>query len=200
MLSGAFLGSLAVAVAAASLGPDEVVRETTDRFLAAMDAAGGRVEKDPQYLNSLVDEIVMPVVDLEVSARLVLGKHWTAASEAQRVQFRDDLRMLLIRTYAKSLIQARERRIVYLPLRALPGDRYATVDTRVLSRPGQEELTLSYCMRLAKQQWSLYDVKIDGVSLVRSLRTSFEKEIEQVGLDAFFENLSRRNREKETLQ
>lgn len=195
------LGSLfAVAVAASDLAPEALVRQTTDRWLAALEAAGARVDQDPQYLYRLVDEIVMPVVDLEASARLVLGKHWRAASEAQRIRFREDLRQLLIRTYAKSLVMAQGREIAYLPFRGQPGDCYVTVDTKVLPVQGQDELALTYCLRLADERWRLYDVRIEGVSLVLSLRTSFEKEIEQVGLDRFFQNMSDRNRAKEMLE
>lgn len=193
-------GPLALSALAQDSGPEAVVRQTTDRFLEAMLGAGKRVEGDAQYLYGLVDEIVMPVVDLEVSARLVLGKHWSAASDVQRDQFREDLRLFLIRTYAKSLLQARDRQIVYLPQRYKPGDDYATVATQVLPQQGQGALALSYSLRRTTEGWRLYDVQIDGVSLIRSLRTSFEKEIEQVGLDAFFSNLTRRNREKMSLQ
>lgn len=189
------LGLGSVAAVAQTSAPEQVVRDTTGRLMERLEAAGPQVEHDSRLLYEIVDTTVMPVVDLDASARLALGKHWKSASAEQQARFREDFRLLLLRAYATSLLEGRGRQIEYLPFRGQPKDCYVTVDTRLAPGRGQSALALSYCLRLSGEQWRLYDVRVEGVSLMTSLGVTFDKEIERVGLEAFLDDLRRRVRE-----
>ena len=171
-----------------------LVIETGERVLAALRAEKERMQKEPGYVHDLVDRIVLPHFDFERIARWVLGKYVRKASPEQLQRFTREFRTLLVRTYASALNEYTDQKIDYPPLRARPGSREVTVHSEV-SQPGAFPIPIDYDLYLKDGEWKVYDVKVDGVSLVANYRSGFYRQIRQKGLEALIENLSRRNRE-----
>jgi phospholipid transport system substrate-binding protein len=97
---------------------------------------------------------------------------------------------MLIRTYSAALQDYRAPEIRYFPAHISPDGRRATVRTRI-TRPGtQQVVDVQYRLFMKDGQWKVFDVVIDGVSLAANYRTSFDREIRQVGLDGLIERLT----------
>ncbi|NIQ16394.1 MAG: ABC transporter substrate-binding protein, partial [Candidatus Dadabacteria bacterium] len=78
-------------------------------------------EANPEKLYSLIDELVIPHFDFLSMSKWVLGKtNWRSASEEQRSQFVIEFRTLLVRTYAKALLEYSDEEIVYKPVTSNP--------------------------------------------------------------------------------
>lgn len=195
VLAWLLLALLAPGWAADSPSPEALVRERAERVMQALHERGAQYEADPAALYALVDELVLPMIDFEAMAKLTLGKHWREASAEQRERFVREYRNLLVRTYTKSLLEVRDKSVVYLPNRNDPKSDYATVATEVQRGGGQPNLSVVYSLRKADGRWLVYDVTIEGLSLVKNYRTSFSTEIDQVGLAAFLDRLETSNRE-----
>ena len=192
-LLGAVLMWIAAAAGAAE-APDVLVRRTADEMFAALRAERDLIAKEPGRIYELVDDIVLPHFDFERISRWVLGKHWRQASPDQRARFTAEFKTLLVRTYATALNEYTDQPIVYLPLRPGKDPAEATVRTEV-DQPGGFPIPIDYSLALSDHHWLVYDVAIDGVSLVANYRTSFGNEIRQWGLDRLIETLANRNRQ-----
>jgi len=180
-------------VAAATIPPQELVRSTSDQVLARLKAERAAIDADNSKLYGLVDEIVLPHFDFERIARWVLGKYRRKASAAQLQAFTDEFRVLLVRTYATALNEYTDQPIDYLPLRKSEGEE-VVVRTEV-QQPGAFPIPINYSLYLKGDAWKVYDVTIDGVSLVANYRTTFSREIRQKGLDKLIKQLGDKNRE-----
>ena len=194
-LAGLVLALVVAKALADGTGPEEAVRDRADRVMAVLHERGAELETDPKALYALVDELILPLIDFEAMAKLTLGKHWRDASPEQRDRFVGEYRTLLVRTYTKSLLEVRDKSITYLPNRNDPKSDYATVATEVQRGGGQPNLPVTYSLRKVGGHWLVYDVTIEGLSLVKNYRTSFSSEIDQVGLTAFLDRLEATNRE-----
>jgi phospholipid transport system substrate-binding protein len=191
LLSGA-----AAAVAGTGIGPDELVRETSQRMFATLEAERDRVESDPAVLYGLVEEIVVPHFDFERMGRWVLGKYWRRASREQRQRFVAEFRTLLVRSYATALLEYPDHRITYLPARIDEQRNAASVRLRIDRKGGAGHTHyIDYRMYRGGAGWKVFDVAVDGVSLITNFRQSFGQEIQQRGLDGLIEHLSRKNRQ-----
>lgn len=185
---------LVVPLAMAAQSAQQLVQETSERMLATLKAEHEAIQKNPDRLYELVREIVLPHFDFEQMSRLVLGKNWRKATPEQRERFVQEFQTLLIRTYGTALSEYRDEQIVYLPLRQQPDAKEVTVRTEV-RRTGAPPIPIDYSMVLEDGQWKVYDVTIEGVSLVLNYRTSFASEIREGGFDLLLKRLIERNQQ-----
>jgi len=182
--------------AAASEEPLEVVRQTADRMIAELRQHRTQLEADPRLIYGLVEEIVLPRFDFELISRYAMGKYWRSASEAQRRAFVTNFRSLLVRTYAHTLLNYSDQDIRYMPVRSGTNDKRVVVATQV-SAAGAQAIPIDYKLyRNDGGSWQVYDVEIDGVSLVSTYRSNFDSQIRRVGVDGIIQWLAERNQDR----
>ncbi len=173
---------------------EELVKQTAERMLSTLRAENDALERNPDRVYDLVNEIVLPHFDFPRMAKRVLGKHWRKATPQQRREFTEAFRDLLVRTYTNSLTEYAEQEINYLPLRAKSGAKNVTVRSEI-EQPGSTPIDVSYRLGWVSNEWKVYDVSIEGVSLVTNYRSSFSREISQGGLGGLIDELARRSQQ-----
>lgn len=188
---------LAGAVLAAASEPDVLVRQTTEEILKHIKTNKDAYTADTKKLYAMVDELVVPHFDFTAMSKLVLGQNWRNASAAQREGFTKEFRDLLVRTYSTALLKYTNEEIIYLPYRGPLTERTAEIRVEVKSTTGARNVPLAYSFfrREAKEPWKVYDVTIDGVSLVTSFKTTYAERVQRNGLDALIAQLAKDNRE-----
>ncbi|MES9964083.1 MAG: ABC transporter substrate-binding protein [Candidatus Sedimenticola sp. 20ELBAFRAG] len=174
--------------------PAELVKETSDLMLAEVSTRRDELREFPGRIYGLVEQIVLPKFDFQKMSRLVLGKYWRRASEDEQALFVVQFRELLIRTYATALLNYSDQEIRYLPSRMVDGAQEVTVSTEV-SEPGAPAIPINYNLYQSSDTWLVYDVVIDGVSLVSNYRTSFASQIRRYKLAGLIKKLERRNQQ-----
>lgn len=190
------LGLLIGTAQAAQTPPDVLVRQTTDQVLEALKQKQAQVKQDPQAAGDLVREIVLPHFDFDLMSRLVLARNWRTATPQQQKRFTQQFQELLIRTYGTSLSEYSGQKVVYLPMQPSPDKNRAIVRTEIQQADGPA-VPLQYMLREGPEGWKVFDVVIDGVSLVQNYRTSFASEIQRGGLDGLIARLAERNSGKQ---
>lgn len=173
--------------------PDALVKRTADEVLAII-----KSDKDLQAGNSakvvaLAEQKVLPHFDFERMTRLAVGRNWRGASEAQKQALVKEFRTLLVRTYSSSLSQYRNQTIEVKPTRVGAGDTEAVVRTAVIQQGGPP-IPIDYSMEKIGADWKVYDVVIDGASLVTTYRGTFNDQIQRGGIDSLVKTLEERNR------
>lgn len=173
------------------LPPQQVIQKTSDQLQVSL--------QKPEYKNdfkkatALVDQIIEPQVDFDRVSMLILGKYWKSATPEQKAQFKKEFRMLLVRTYTTAFTEYADWKIRYLPLEMNPGDKKAMVRTEIL-QSGAQPVAVNYRMLEEQGKWKVYDVLIEGISLLQNYRSSFTDEIARTGsLDQLITHLSERN-------
>ena len=184
------LTAMATPVAPAS--PRDMVIDTSQKMLAALKKDKDLLKQNPQRIYALVSEIVLPHFDFTTMSKWVLGKNWRTLNPDQQQRFTNEFRTLLVRTYAVSLSEYQDQKLNYLPLQAAPGADDVTVRTEV-QRGGGPAIPINYSMHLTASGWKVYDVVIDGISLVINYRTSFATQINDGGIEKLIKQLAARN-------
>lgn len=185
---------LAFPVQAAELAPDQVARNATDKIVALLKANKAEYNRDHKKLYAMVDEQVLTHFDFRAMSRSVLGRHWREASEDQRARFVAEFRDLLVRTYATALLKYNDEEIVYLPFRSNPDDRTATVKSEVRRKGGAPPVAIQYGFYRTDNVWKVYDVTIEGASLVSTYQTTYAARVQKEGLDALIASLAQDNK------
>jgi len=193
MVTPLFLGS-AVAVADEAMPePQAVVKDASDRMLQALKDNEDKIEEDPKFVYGLVDDILLPNFDFAKMSKLALGKNWRKANPEQRERFIEEFRLLLVRTYTTAMLEYSDEEIVFLPFRDDLAKKKVKVRMEIL-QAGGPSIPMALSMYLNKQDaWKVYDVKIDGISLVTNYRSTFATEIRKGGVALLIDNLAARN-------
>jgi phospholipid transport system substrate-binding protein len=181
----------AAARAAGDVSPQELVRETSSRMLKALREERELIANNPEHLYELVSTIVLPYFDFERMSMWVLGKNWRTATADQRVQFVEQFRQLLVRTYGTALSEYSDEEIIYLPVLGDGKQERVTVRTEI--EQAGSTIPISYSMYKAHDGWKVYDVVISGVSLVTNYRSTFSSIIEDKGMDSLIRQMSERS-------
>lgn len=180
----------------ASAEAQQLVIDTSTRVLERLRQDQENLQANPELIYPLVEDLVLPHFDFERMSIWVLGKNWRKADSQQQQQFIDAFRTLLVRTYAKALLEYTDQEIKYLPFHAEEDAKRVTVRTEI-AQPGGVNIPLNYSMFLnEKGKWKVYDISVDGVSLVTNYRTSFASEIRQGGIAKLLDRLAEMNSAK----
>lgn len=166
----------------------QLVENTAEKMLSALENRRAEIDRRPQLINELVDSILAPHFDFEQMTRLAVGRDWRNASPEQQQALTDSFRNLLVRTYAKSILKYSGQDIVYESAR--PGTRSGTVVVPTEVRaPGSAPIPIEYFMLERGSSWNVYDVVIDGVSMISNYRSQFRSTIASSGIDGLIEQL-----------
>jgi phospholipid transport system substrate-binding protein len=190
-----FVSASAAETAAPAPGPapQQLIETTARKLLEALDADRERARTDAAHVRKLVDQILLPHFDTDYAARLVLGKHWRGATQAQRQRFVDAFYQSLLRNYGSALAEFTANRLQVLPFRGDLSSGHATVRTEVKRDNGQR-VPVNYTLRATPQGWKAWDVTIEGISYVRNFRNDVGAEIDQRGFEALIQRLEAENR------
>lgn len=150
------------------------------------------LKKEPERVYKIVDDYILPHLDDVTMAKLALGKNWKLATNEQKIKFVNEFRNLLVRTYSKSLIEFKDQEIKYFPLNLAADEVKTSVKAEVI-QPGGPSIPMSYRMRIKNNAWKVYDIKIDGISLVTSYRGTFTQEIRKSGIEGLLEYMREQN-------
>ncbi|OBS09099.1 MlaC/ttg2D family ABC transporter substrate-binding protein [Acidihalobacter prosperus] len=187
-----FAGGQAAFADAGTEAPFKVVQTAVDETLHALHTHTKAELSSPRYVNGMVSKIILPAVDIDASAKLVLGRYWRTATPAQRSAFVEQFKLLLIHTYAKSLTEHTDSKVVFLKNRDSVNPPFATIYTQV-QRSGQQPLAVDYSLIKTPGGWKVYDITISGLSLVTNYRSTFGQEIAQTSLEALIKRLTKQN-------
>ena len=185
------LGGLSIVTADEALSPaQQVIQKTSDQLQVSLQKP--EYKADFRKATTLVDQIINPNVDFDRVSILVLGKHWRSATPEQRDRFKQEFRMLLVRTYTTAFTEYSDWKIRYLPMEQESSGKKVMVKTEILQSGGQP-VAVNYRMVDEGAGWKVYDILIEGISLLQNYRTSFNAEIEEGSLDQLIAHLAERN-------
>ena len=172
--------------------PSDVVKATVESVISHIEENRSVLEKNPEKIYDLVNQLIIPRFDFVSMSKWVLGKHWKQASEEQRSEFIIQFKELLVRTYARALLEYSGQEIKYFPVEQNPESNLAVVKTELTST-SSAQLPILYRMHQKNEEWKVVDVSVDGVSLVTTYRGSFATQIKKNGFDSLLNELSKKN-------
>jgi phospholipid transport system substrate-binding protein len=185
----ALLGFTAGPALAADTPPDVLARATTQEVLAILKKDKDLRNGDLAKVYQLVEAKILPNFDFNRMTQLAVGKHWPRATAKQKQALVTEFRNLLVRTYSSSLTAFTNQTVEFKPLTMKPDDTDVTVHSEI-RQPGGQPIPIDYSMYKTNFGWKVYDVAIDGVSLVTNYRASFANTIRQKGIDGLIKTLA----------
>lgn len=182
-------------------GPLDILKAASDQMFAELNSNRAKLSNNPAEVQKVIERILLPHIDIITASKWVLGKHWRTANKDQKLKFIRQFRNLLLRFYSTALAEYLEDKkgekldpgmIKFKRLRAAPEDTEVTVRSDVTPTSGKP-IPVNYHMHKTNKGWKVYDVSVEGISVITTYRTSFGSEIVANGLDSLITSLSSKN-------
>ena len=186
---------ISVQPAQAEQQPDTLLRGTIEQLLDELRSNRSEYEADKCQLYSMVRNIVLPQFWVNKIVRIILGKHFKAASPEIQSRFSDAFMEMMIRTYATAMFEYTEEGLVPPPPEILEMDEGA--GTALLRQrvpvSGQAPVLVDYDMRrTTDDHWKILDIKIDHISLVITYRLQYDHMIRKKGIELLLYTLEKK--------
>ncbi|MBM3360619.1 MAG: ABC transporter substrate-binding protein [Betaproteobacteria bacterium] len=176
----------------AAEAPDLFVKKIADEVFEILktdkDLKAGNKEK----AYKITEEKILPYFDFDRISKLVLGKAWPAATKDEQEAFKKEFKTMLVKTYGSALLKFKDQTLNYKPTRFQPSDEEVLVKTEIL-KSGAPPLPIDYMLEKDGDSWKVFDIIIEGVSLVTNFRGQFVNEIKQNGIASLISKLAEKN-------
>lgn len=192
LMFGLLLACASMGARAEMVEPDALIKNTAQEVLEIVrqdqDIRAGNQKK----ILELVDAKVLPHFNFTRMTQLAVGKHWRKATPEQKQVLVTEFRNLLVRTYTKAFTVYKDQSVDVKPFKMPAGATEVTVKT-VIVKPGTQPIPVDYEMEKTSTEWKVYDLSIEGVSLVTSYRGTFAEQVQQGGIEGLIKTLVEKN-------
>ena len=185
-------GMLLVAqIVSAEENPTILVSETSEIVRAILVKENG---SNTEAVRTEVQQVLYPRFDFSRMTALAVGKYWKQATPEQKTALSDEFRTLLTRTYFSTMLRYRDAKlnVKQQPLLANDG-KEATVKSDVVVGNAQQPVLIDYVLYHTGDGWKVFNVSVEGASLVTVYRNQFAEEINKGGLDGLIQSLRNKN-------
>lgn len=177
---------------AAPTPPEQLAKQAVQKVLKDMDGRRAELRKDPQKLHALIDQDLMPLIDEDYMAQLILGRYWREATPKQRERFKTAFKNMMIHTYGSALIDFNDDvKIDYKPVHA-PADAKNVTFKAVIHATNGQDVPVTLRLHLVNGQWKAYDGTVGSLSFVTNYRGQFNSQIRKQGLEKVIEEMEKR--------
>jgi phospholipid transport system substrate-binding protein len=179
----------------AASSPLTMLQNTANQMIEELKKNKASLQQDPLSVYSIVKRILLPHIDQETMARSVLDREtWQKASPQERKEFMDEYTFLLVRTYSRALASYNDQEIRFLPIRGgVEGQRLVQVNSLILQKNGPS-IPIDYRVRLAGNEWKVYDISVDSVSMVQSYKVQFAEKLAENGITGLISSIQQLNK------
>lgn len=169
--------------------PVPMLEKTANDIIAVLKANKGNLKNNPSIIHRAVKAHLLPNVDVSGMSRSVLGREaWLKASAHEKDEFARAFTELVIRTYANPLAEYQDETIKFLPIRGSLNGQFVRVNSIIIRSSGQN-IPLSYSLVSKNGNWKIYDLSVEGVSLLQSFRSQFSEALRHSSMQEIIKQL-----------
>ncbi|MFT4047556.1 MAG: ABC transporter substrate-binding protein [Solimonas sp.] len=177
--------------ASAATAPDQVIKATTDALRADISKNVQKYQSDKTSFYGMVDREIVPHFDTPYIAKVILGAHLKDATPDQLSQFEKAFKDMLVHSYADKLLEYYDSVDIQVkPGVVQPDGKRAEVATTIVRKDGQPPIPVTFSMRNGGDEWKVWDIKAENISLVLNFRTQIDAEIKKSNVASVIQRLN----------
>ena len=173
--------------------PQKMVEGLSNRVIYELNANREVLEKEPSQVKLFANNFVLPYVDTAKMARYVMGRYWRTATEAQKQAFVAAFTDTLVRSYSNSLLKLEVESVDVKPAVVEKPGRVTVASSVVQADGNKSDVIYRAYLDKQTQKWMLYDVTVEGISMLLNYRKAYGSDISKKGLDAVIEEMQAKN-------
>ncbi|MFC7781888.1 MlaC/ttg2D family ABC transporter substrate-binding protein [Legionella taurinensis] len=178
----------------AASNPVPMLETAANQILSTLEKNKASLKNNPQVIYRAVEQSLLPNVDVSGMSRSVLGRQaWMKATPSERQQFSQAFTQLVIRTYASPLAEYTDETVKFLPVRGSLEGRFLRVNSLIVRSNGKN-IPLTYSLVVKNGEWKIYDLSVEGVSLLQSFRSQFAQALQNSNMQDLIKQMRERSK------
>ncbi len=173
--------------------PADMVSVLSKELIKAMNEQRAELESSPEKVKAFAAIYVLPYIDTYKMARYVMGKHWRTATEPQQTEFMAAFSNTLIRSYSQSLLKLKIESVNVMNAQEEKPGRVTVPSVVVQSDGNQTDVIYRAYLNKKSKKWMLYDVSIEGISMLLNYRKAYDSDFSKIGIDAVIIDMKAKN-------
>ena len=179
---------LTTSIAFSSDTPDGFLKDSVEEISLLVSKYKDRFEADEEFLRDKMNSTVMPKLDIKLMSKIILGKKiWTNLSATQKDDFVEAFKYRMTSTYMKSITAFDGEKVIFLPYEPGKRENIAYVKSKYLIPGG--DIAVDYRLIKKSDEWKVYDIIFDGISLMKNYRADFREHVTESGIDSLITSL-----------
>ena len=175
-------------IAFSSNTPDGFLKDSVQEISLLVSKYKDRFETDEEFLRDKMNSSVMPKLDIKLMSKIILGKKiWTEMSDSQKDDFVEAFQYRMTSTYMKSITAFDGEKVIFLPYEPGKRENIAYVKSKYLIPGG--DIAVDYRLIKKSEEWKVYDIIFDGISLMKNYRADFREHVSQNGIESLITSL-----------
>lgn len=195
-----FVSAMALFTSSMALAgsPVAVVERAANRVVSQLKSNKATLRSNPGVVYSIINRVILPQVDVYAMSRSVIRRSvWKQASSSQRKRFTKQFTRLVVRTYAGGLAKYTSEQVKFYPLRGgYQGKSRVRVRSKIMRR-GAPSISMNYRLIRRGGSWKVYDISVEGVSLLHSFRSQFASQLRKGDFEALIKRLTQHNQRRQ---
>lgn len=180
----------------AQSSPVPMLENSANQIITTLKNNKSSLKNNPSIIYKAVETYLLPNVDVAGMSRSVLGRQiWQKATPEQRAQFSKAFTQLVIRTYSSPLAQYKDETVQFLPIRGALTNRFLRINSVIVRSEGQN-IPLSYSLVSKEGQWKIYDISVEGISLLQSFRSQFAQVLQNSNINEVIKQMQEKQAKK----
>lgn len=178
----------------AQTSPVGMLEQSANQILTTLKENQAKLKTNPHIIHQAIEHYLLPHVDLTGMSRSVLGRQaWTKATAAEKKAFTQAFTQLVIRTYANPLAEYSGETVKFSPLHGSENAHFVRVNSQIIRRNGPS-IPLSYSLVFKQGAWKVYDLSVEGVSLLQSFHAQFAQALQSSSLETLIKTMNKKQK------
>lgn len=180
----------------AQTSPIPLLETTATQIINTLKQNKSNLKSNPQIIHKAVELYLLPNVDVKGMSRSVLGRQaWQTANKVEQEQFCHAFTQLVIRTYSSPLAEYTDETVKFMPLRQEIASRFLRVNS-IIQRTNGPNIPLTYSLVSKNGSWKIYDLNVEGVSLLQSFRSQFAEALKNGSMQNLLQQMQQTSKKK----
>ncbi len=175
--------------------PVQMLQSVTSKVMTVLKENRPTLKRNPERIYDVVNQYILPHADFVEMSRWVIGRNaWQQADANTQKAFVEEFKTLVIRSYAQSLLNYTDQTVDFLPLRGSTEGKNRVQVATLIKQKGKNPVRIEYRLLKTSDGWKVYDIIIEGVSLMQGYRSQFNQDLQQGGVSHVLQKLKQHNR------
>lgn len=173
--------------------PTQMVSKLSNQVIYEMNANREQLERDPAQVKLFAKSYVLPYIDTKKMARYIMGRNWKVATSEQQDAFTKAFTNTMIRSYSQSLLKLKIESVEVKKAKQEKPGRVSVASKVTQADGNRSDVIYRAYLNKKSKKWMLYDVTIEGISMLLNYRKAYSSDISRKGLDAVISEMQLKN-------
>lgn len=174
--------------------PEQTIDKASMQLINALKKEESALKRDPKKLYSFIEKTAVPYFDFNTMSQWVMGRAWRDATPDQRNRFMQEFKKLLINAYGTALLEYTDDKVNVFPLPPNAKSKNEVTVRSEITSSSHKPVAVNYSMIKSGGKWLIYDVSIEGISIVTSYRGEIRELVNSKGIDGMISALAQKNK------